>query len=175
MLSTIFSLVLYSTLFLQKADNLIDWSATRKLTWDDFQGSWSPESPNAALTSSSINVEFGYDKSGLTYSIKCRFNKDKSWGKIKNDYILAHEQGHFDIAEVHARKLNKALKKYVFNSKTVSTDINQIYESVMKEHHATQEKYDLETDHSRIPVKQQEWNKTIQAMLEQYKAFGNYR
>jgi hypothetical protein len=175
MVSTIFSLVLYSALLFQKADNLIDWSAKRKLTWNDFQGSWSPSSPNAALTSSSINVEFGYDNSGLTFSIRCRFNKDKSWGKIKNDYILSHEQGHFDIAEIHARKLNKALKKYVFNSKTVSTDINKIYEAVMKEHHALQEQYDLETDHSREMAKQLEWDKRIRDLLAEYQPYENYR
>lgn len=75
-------------LFLSAEDNLIEWSPSRKLTWDDFKGAPNPASTNAALTNSSINVEFGYNNRGLTYTIKCRFNKTLSWGRIKNDYIL---------------------------------------------------------------------------------------
>jgi|ADGO01.1.fsa_nt_gi hypothetical protein len=92
-------------------NSLIDWSASRKLTWDDFKGPVDPESKNAALTTSSINIEFGYDGTGLEYSIKCTFNKERSWVRIRNAEVLAHEQGHFDLAEIHARKLNKATRR----------------------------------------------------------------
>src|SRR5919112_1484552 len=106
-------------LFSTKQSNLIEWNAERRLTWNDFKAQPDKNSTNAALTSSSINIEFGYNSSGLKYNIKCRFDKNSSWGRIKNDYILSHEQGHFDIAEIHARKLHKALKAYKFQSRTV--------------------------------------------------------
>ena len=107
--------------------NLLEWSVDRKLTWKDFRAQPDKNSTNAALTSSSINIEFGYNNSGLKYKIKCRFDQNLSWGRIKNDYILAHEQGHFDIAEIHARKLHKLLKAYKFNNRTVAKDVNRIY------------------------------------------------
>ena len=62
----------------QQQNNLIDWNASRKLTWEDFKGPVDAESKNAALTSSSINIEFGYDNDGLEYTIKCSFNKQRS-------------------------------------------------------------------------------------------------
>ena len=155
----------------QSANDLIEWNESRKLSWSDFTGQPDASSPNAALTSSSINVEFGYDRTTLTYSIKCRFNKMRSWGKIKTDYILAHEQGHFDIAEIFARKLNKALKAYKFNSSTVGKDVNAIYDGVIKE----QQAYDHETDHSRNPVKQQEWVRKIAEELKTFEKFSNYK
>jgi predicted secreted Zn-dependent protease len=154
--------------------NLIEWSAERKLTWTDFKAQPDKNSTNAALTSSSINIEFGYTNSGLKYNIKCRFDQNLSWGRIKNDYILAHEQGHFDIAEIHARKLHKLLKAYKFNSRTVGKDVNRIYDTVMKEHHALQSQYDQETNYSRDPARQSAWKNKIEDILHELQEYSNY-
>lgn len=154
--------------------NLIEWSADRKLTWNDFKAQPDKNSTNAALTSSSINIEFGYNNSGLKYNIKCRFDQNLSWGRIKNDYILAHEQGHFDIAEIHARKLHKLLRAYKFNSRTVSKDVNRIYETVMKEHHTFQSQYDQETNYSRDPAQQNAWKDKIEEALKDLVEYSNY-
>ena len=159
----------------QQNNNLIDWNAARKLSWEDFKGPVDAESKNAALTSSSINIEFGYDDDGLEYSIKCAFNKQKSWVRIRNNEVLAHEQGHFDLAELHARKLYKAMKAYKFNANTVSKDVNTIYDSLMNAHHEAQNLYDAETDYSRNKVKQEEWQKKIADELKDLQAFANYK
>ncbi|HUR12586.1 MAG TPA: DUF922 domain-containing protein [Flavitalea sp.] len=163
--------------FLQGNDpsHLIDWNEERRLNWSDFKGEPDPGSTNAALTSSSITIEFGYSNRSMSYRIKCRFNTSSSWGRIKNDLILSHEQGHFDLAELHARKLNKALKAYVFNSRTVSRDVNAIYDSIMREHHIIQQEYDEETDHSRRPVAQSKWEKKISEELTMLEKYRNYR
>ena len=158
-----------------RQNNLIEWSAARKLTWDDFKATPNPASSNAALTSSSINIEFGYDNTGLDYSIKCSFDKTKSWVRIKNDVVLGHEQGHFDLAEVHARKLYKAMKEYKFNLQTVSNDVNKIYADIMKLHAETQNKYDQETDYSRNKVKQDEWQEKIEDELKGLDKFASYQ
>lgn len=174
MIVQLFTLLLAAAVINQN-NNLIDWSASRKLTWEDFKGPVDPESKNAALTSSSINIEFGYDDNGLEYSIKCSFNKEKSWVRIRNNEVLAHEQGHFDLAELHARKLFKAMKAYKFNARTVGKDVNNIYDSLMAEHHAAQNLYDQETDYSRNKVKQEEWQKKIADELKSLQAFAAYK
>lgn len=166
---------LLAAVVVQQNNNLIDWNASRKLTWDDFQGPVDTESKNAALTSSAINIEFGYDQRGLDYSIKCAFNKQKSWVRVRNNDVLAHEQGHFDLAELHARKLYRAMKQYKFNARTVSEDVNKIYESLMNEHHQAQSQYDQETDYSRNKVKQEEWLKKIADDLKSLQAFAAYK
>ena len=154
--------------------DLIEWNDTRRLVWADFKGKVPVNAANAALTNTSINVEFGFSKKGMTYSIKCRFDKNKSWVRVKNDLVLSHEQGHFDIAELHARKLNKALRDYRFNSKTVSEDVNKIYETVMKDHHAFQSEYDQQTDFSRKVEKQVEWLARIEKDLKSFEEYKNY-
>src|SRR3954464_14720897 len=100
MMQKLFLLLIPVFSFLSVDDNLIEWSPARKLTWSDFKGKPDPLSDNAALTNSTINFEYGITEKGFTHSIKCRFNKNLSWGRIKNEYILNHEQGHFDIAEI---------------------------------------------------------------------------
>lgn len=156
------------------ANNLIDWDASRKLTWTDFTGKPDPLSTNAALTSSGITIEFGMDKDGLTHTISCRFDKNKSWVRIKNDYILNHEQGHFDIAEIHARLLHKELSAYTFNRKSFNDDIRDIYNGVMKLHVAAQRNYDLETNHSLDSTQQRLWDAKIHSMLKEYEKYSDY-
>jgi hypothetical protein len=178
--STIFSMLTPVVSFLllvfttSQKDNLIPWSASRKLTWEDFKARPDAGSTNAALTSSSINIDFGYSEKGMEYAIRCHFDKTKSWVRIRNNGVLAHEQGHFDLAELYARKLSKAMKDYKFYAKTVGDDVNRIYDNIMKAHHEAQFTYDNETDYSRNKVKQEEWLQKISTDLSSLQPFANY-
>ena len=174
MITSFFSWMLLTLAVIQQT-NLIPRNAARKLTWEDFKASPDPHSSNAALTSSSINIEFGYDDERLQYSIRCAFDKNRSWVRIRNSDVLAHEQGHFDIAEVFARKLNQAMKEYHFNAKTVSKDVNDIYENMMNLHRQAQEQYDKETDYSRSKTRQEEWLKKIQQQLKDLADYAAYQ
>jgi hypothetical protein len=174
MSKALFSLLLLCITVIQ-SNNLIPWSASRKLTWSDFTGRPDPNSPNAALTSSNINIDFSYNEKGFTYFITCNFNKNRSWVRIRNNDVLTHEQGHFDIAEIYARKLNKLMKAYQFNEETAGNDVNQLYETTMKQHRQTQIQYDQETDYSRNRPKQEEWLKKISDDLKSLEAFANYQ
>lgn len=154
----------------------IPWSTSRKLTWPDFKSRPDNNSVNAALTSSKIIFNYGYgSEKGFTYTIACVFDKNSSWGKIKTDYILSHEQGHFDIAEIYARKLNKALKAYTFNASTVTREVPAIYQQLMKEESAYQNQYDDETNFSRNKEQQAVWLEKIQHQLDGLKEYAGYK
>lgn len=176
-LKGIFEMHLYLLILLTffQSSRTIEWNQERKLTWEDFKGKPEINSTKAALTYSSIHAQFGYNDKALQYTITCTFDGMKSWGRIKNDYILAHEQGHFDLTEVFARKLNKNLSEYRFNKKTVGDDINKIYQSVVDELTSVQQKYDRETDHSRDFPLQAQWNRTIDSLLTVTHNFRNYK
>ncbi len=158
-----------------KPESLVDWSAERRLTWSDFQGKPDPSTGNAALTSTSINIDYSYNQKELRYTIRCQFDPAKSWGRVRNEHILGHEQAHFDIAEVHARLLYKMLKEYKFKSSSVNEDIAKIYEAVMQRHHDMQSLYDSETDYSRNPKIQDVWEEKIQQTLGTLVTFAEYR
>ncbi|HLX91172.1 MAG TPA: DUF922 domain-containing protein [Puia sp.] len=155
-------------------DDQIEWSAVRKLTWTDFKQRPDPSSPNAALTSSIIKYDFGYnDVDGLSFHIHCEFDPEASWGRTKTDYILSHEQGHFDITEIYARKLDKAFKEYK-PTPDIKKKINKIYMGLMAELHEYQEKYDAATNFSLNHDKQQEWLQKISNQLKELEPYSNY-
>jgi predicted secreted Zn-dependent protease len=175
MLHKICLLILPLFLSLPNEDNMIEWSPSRKLTWADFKGTPDPSSTNAALTSSAITLSSEYSNKGIRYIVNCRFNKLLSWARIRNDYILNHEQGHFDIAEAHARLLYKSLSEYKFNNRTANEDVNRIYSETMKEHVTMQKQYDLQTNHSLDSTEQTNWNKKIAARLNELAEYSDYK
>ena len=158
----------------QQDNSLIDWRANYKLAWNDFKAIPDKNSPNAALTSTAIKIDFSYKNDELKYHISCRFDKYASWGRIKNEYILSHEQAHFDIAEIYARKLNKALKEYKPDPFTVKEDINKIYGRLMHAHHAMQVEYDEATNYSLNVIEQAKWLKKINERLNELKNYADY-
>ncbi len=157
-----------------KDEELLNWNAARKLTWADYKANPKPESDAAASTTTYLGINYNITSTNFSYKIESRFSKTRSWGLHKTDYILSHEQGHFDIAEVFARKLYKKMSEYVFNKKTYQKDLKKIYEEVTQEKEETQNDYDRETRHSMNRPKQAEWLKKIAEMLEEYKNYAGY-
>lgn len=152
----------------------IPWAEDRRLLWDDFQCKPQRQGDAVASTSTSLGIAYQIKNGVLTYHITCNFSKQKSWGVLKTDYILAHEQAHFDITELHARRLYQALKAYPFSATTYKQDIAAIYERIVAEKEAMQEEYDGQTDHSRKRRVQYDWLDRIDAMLLETEAFAKY-
>ena len=155
-------------------EQFIEWSSSKKLTWADYLASPSSLSDAAAITSTALGIEYHFRNNVLAYKITCRFSKTRSWGKSKTIYILQHEQGHFDITEIFARKLAKEIKQYKFDPRKYQEDLGKIYKKVMDEKEEYQNKYDIETDYSRNKEKQAEWLKKIDEELEYLDGFANY-
>jgi predicted secreted Zn-dependent protease len=168
-------LIIPSVLFAQSKDEeLLDWSTSRKLAWKDYKAHPDPANDDAASTTTYLGIEYNITSSSFDYKIQSRFSKTRSWGRYKDDYVLSHEQGHFDLAEVFARKLNKQMSEYVFNKKTYQRDLSKIYQNILDEKEKIQNDYDKETNHSINKEKQAEWLKKISEMLKDYKDFAGY-
>lgn len=170
LLSLYFPLVLFS----QQDSESIPWSETRKLSWDDFKAAPQRNGDVAALTATNLGFSYNVINGKVSFTIECHFEKSRSWGWVKNDWILQHEQGHFDIAEIFARKLYKAVSEYVFNKASFQKDLDAIYKNVVAEKEQFQLAYDNETDYSRKKNNQEEWLKKIAAELNQHKLWASY-
>jgi hypothetical protein len=157
-----------------ETEEFITWTNDRLLTWEDFKCEPRTGTDAVASTSTSLGIAYQLIDGELNYDITCNFSKVKSWGLMKTDYILAHEQGHFDITEIFARKLYEALQNYDFNKKTFKRDISEIYQSIVKQKEEFQKMYDGETDHSRNRKVQYEWLEKIQKMIDETQAFEMY-
>jgi hypothetical protein len=166
--------VLPLLLFLRFEEDFIKWQENRKLTWDDFKAAPVKLGNTAAMTTTHLGFSYNVVNGKVTYKIDCRFEKNKSWGLVKNDWILKHEQGHFDIAEIFARKLNKSVYEYQFNKSTFQKDLDAIYKSVVDEKEKFQQLYDNETDYSRNKSQQEGWFKKIENDLNQNRTWAGY-
>ena len=157
-----------------KNEELIFWKEDQKLRWTDYKGKSDPSVGAAASTATYLGIDYNFSPRGLTYKITCSFSKNKSWTLHKSEYILSHEQGHFDIAEVHARILNKKMAAYKFDRNTYKNDLRKIYEEVISEKELMQNKYDEETNHSIEKDKQVEWLQKIKALLKDTEPYKYY-
>lgn len=155
-------------------DDYIKWNESRKLTWDDFKAPPQKIGNTAAMTTTHLGFSYNVKNGSVSYLIDCRFEKNKSWGLVKNDWILKHEQGHFDIAEIFARKLYKAINEYQFNKMSFQKDLDAIYRSIVSEKEKFQQQYDDETDYSCNKPNQEDWFKKIEKALKEHKSWAGY-
>ncbi len=156
--------------FSQEYDT-IPWTKERKLIWKDFKGKPKRGFKAAAITASGITYSFSSLARGneveVDFKVNAYFYPDQSWYDAENcdDVILGHEQLHFDISELYARKLRKRLNELTF-SLNIKKEVRVIYNDILNELDDFQERYDWETNFSRDIEKQLEWNKKVAELLE---------
>lgn len=140
------------------------------VSWADFKPVSSMDGPESAHIHIAISSAVEYDEGNLKIEIKCYMIREKSnviKGK-ETDYLLNHEQKHYDLQEVFARKIRKRyLEKtdYVFDN--LQKDLNDIFNDEIRKSHELQALYDAETDHSINEEKQNEWNTKISNLLKE--------
>jgi len=151
----------------------ISWAEDRKLTWEDFKGVPSGPPDYVASTNSGVSFSFSYkERNGrgiVDYTIKSFFYPELSWyrpEKVSN-YILGHEQMHFDISELCARKLRKSLAELPHDRdfKAISENIYNQNEADRRE---MQSQYDKDSDHSKDRDGEYRWREYIAEQLEAY-------
>jgi len=157
-----------------KGDNLKLWDPNNKLTWKDFVDTTLTHSDRAALTNSGIRLDFNQtSQHSITINVFSAMDRDKSWvdRNKKSDYILSHEQYHFNITEYWARKLKKDLSAEHFTTKNLKEKVSSISKDNIAQLHDMQDEYDHDTKHSEIEPEQKRWEKKVDDLLksvEQY-------
>lgn len=145
----------------------INWSADRKLCWEDFKGEADSTRDYAAYTSYTISSSYTQKSDTLTILLSNTFVPNLSWVKANKQTpdLLAHEQLHFDIAELYARKTRKEFSQ--LSSKTnLESQWKKIYNKYQSELDKEQNRYDKETDYSRNVLNQKKWNNSIKKRLD---------
>ena len=156
------------------AQDTIYWQPSYKLKWEDFQGIPDSSSKDGAISRPVIKYHLSANEDSFNVKVICFFIKSKSWSKFKkNDTLLLHEQGHFDIAELFARKLRKAFAEYKFNAQTVGKDIDNLFIFNRQERTEMDMLYDKETNHSQNTQQQILWNKKIKAKLDSFQKYAS--
>lgn len=172
-------------------EDFILWQENKKLKIQDFKA----ENKDTIKVNrqqflgaiSAIRIEyssFQRNKNSVPdFSIKTYFDPNESWMLLKNDYVLQHEQIHFDLTELYARKMRKSVEslrqKNITNISIYRKKIQ--HWNVMKETASNQFDADNEDYYIKIGQKilfqknpkQEAWKKKVDRELFQYSLFKN--
>lgn len=158
-------------------EETISWSESRKLNWADFKGEVNPNSDAVALTASGITFGFSVSTSGsriVNYSttVEAHFYPNKSWydKERADDYILGHEQLHFDITELYTRLFRQRLSQLRINQ-NIRKQMKAIHEAINAELDETQKRYDEQSSHSINTEVQLQWQQLIAEELLKLEEF----
>lgn len=173
-LTFVFCLLATHVMFGQK----IIWQEEQKLVWDNFKNPVKRKNNPDVAAYTNCGWEYSVVKSSnpkspVKIEIKTVFNEDKSWKDVKkiNEYILLHEQKHFDIAELFVRKFRKNVAEKIRNSGDYDRLFKSIYNTVYNDYKNFQIAYDRDTRHGIDEVKQAEYNAAISRELENLKSY----
>ena len=172
-------------------DDFILWQENKKLKIQDFKAdnkdTIKVNRQQFLGAISAIRIEyssFQRNKNSVPeFSIKTYFDPNESWMLLKNDYVLQHEQIHFDLTELYARKMRKSVES--LRQKNI-TNIS-IYRKKIQHWNAMKEKasnqFDADNQDYYIKIgqkilfqknpKQEAWKKKVDRELFQYSLFKN--
>lgn len=172
------------------------WQAQSPLTWDDFQAqpsssafaaqtvwTWSLQSPAVIACVPDQERAWNCTARLERVLVQTLFLKSFSWVKSiakGNAALLAHEQGHFDLAEVFARRAARSLEPLAASASSderldaenqaleqFQQRVNRMVETWLQPAQTEQDRYDRETRHGTDRSQQFRWTSSIQAWLAQ--------
>ncbi len=153
--------------------NELPWDPKRKLGGGDFKGT--PPKGSELSAESGVYFKTYFDSTLKKWVVVAFFDTQESWIKPgdKNDAALInHEQRHFDLAELFARKLRKKISELPKKDQT-QNNIDKLAKETTDEMNKEQDKHDKDTEHGTNEEKQKEWNSNIDKGLEEYKAYAS--
>ena len=152
-------------------DTLI-WSESYQLAWTDFLG---PVRTSDFAAES--NCMFNYKarpeiRNGiltLYVNFDACFIKGSSWVKDggEKDSLLLHEQYHFNICEMYARRFRKKLMNMALRPMKIEQQVKSLFDEVWTAYVQAQNDYDEQTRHGLITSEQNRWMREVDSELAQ--------
>ncbi len=158
-----------------ESNNTILWNQNIQLEWKDFSGEIDPNLFGSALTTYSIeiipeNVLVDREDNIQGYenlTVIAKFYKDKSWSVVKTYELLSHEQLHFDIAELYARKIRKKFSGLKEKGEQKFSSYATAYEVLWQKCREYQKTYDYNTKNGILIARNKWWiNKVNEELTE---------
>lgn len=171
-------LIVFCSFFLIQDEPVLSWKESHKLTWSDFKGT--PNLRDSAVAVTASGISFGYsikqtnnEVTNFSTQVHAHFYPEQSWYKPDRAdiHVLNHEQLHFDITELHARKLRYEISKLKITNH-VKSELKTLQKNINIELKKLQDKYDLETNFSRNKEAQAQWKAYI---TQELKRFSKYK
>ena len=156
-----------------------EWTATKRLSWGDYLGRPDMMSNASALTVYQLSIEHGCSDGVFSFRVAVMFQPHRSWVKASlllrgagdERRVLEHEQGHFDLGEVQARRLRRALGTLQEPCTLPAADVNKTASKFVIEDAELQQRYDHETVYGLDRRRQATWEDDIRKQLKLLAAY----
>jgi hypothetical protein len=154
-------------------DHGFPWSATRRLAWSDFEGEPPAQDDKSARTAYGLFYGWHCRGHAMTFSVITGFRRRGSWVKplvhrnpAESARVLRHEQTHFDIAEVYARRMRRTFAALENPCGKSDGALHAVARDILEAEKTEQRRYDAETRHSLVIERQQAWERDVARLLE---------
>jgi hypothetical protein len=162
-----------------KDHDCLAWDAAVKLKWEDFQGTPDADSTlQKTKTNGDLSYDYKLQKEVIHVTIVACFHRNKSWvvsaKNARTPALLKHEQLHFDMTELMARKVRKDISGRV--SKDIpgtQAFIDKANDTYKAELDSLSQLYDEETNYGTTDSKQKKWETKIAGELKKLETFSN--
>ncbi len=124
-----------------------------------------------ATTVTVVDYQMSCTGTDFTWQVVSRFLPRGSWVKPnhlmqrQSAQTLLHEQGHFDLSEVHARRARGTLRGLAAPCALTDDEQNALIAGFQQQGHALQVQYDRETAHGTDLRRQREWEGRVEGWL----------
>jgi hypothetical protein len=158
-------------------DDIVRWTDTTKLSWDDFQGKPPKEAKAYSEIVIQLPAKFNEEKflTSASATVECYVDRRSSWVKKPQakSQLLLYNQTLFNIYEVYARKLRKNFAGTDFSVENPSAVLDSIYKIHIDELSKITARFRRESGTGTKDKKIKEWSGKIAVELkelEEYKS-----
>jgi hypothetical protein len=159
---------------------LLVWSAENPPSWKEFRGRAKRKGTTAAQTSSGVTYLIQCRQSRFGFAVLATFSPGESWvrpdipgNSVASRQSLRHERTHFDLTELFARRLRKALTGAERICPGREDEVQRVFDRLTEDSRHEQERYDHETAHGMARDAQARWDGKVRASLDSLARYGN--
>ncbi len=162
------------------SEHAFAWSRRRRLVWGDFQGSPPSEGREGAKTAYILFYAWKCRGDAFQFQTVAAFRPRASWVKpaivrdsAESRRALGHEQTHFDLSELGARRLRRYFAQLAAPCGKSDEELGALARRLVDEEKAEQRRYDTETEHGLDPRRQAEWRSETTRRLAALDRYGS--
>jgi hypothetical protein len=162
------------------AREALRWSAARPLAWTDFRGTAPSGGMEGAQTAYGLFYGLRCTRDVFQFQVTTGFLPRDSWVKPsvlasadESRRTLAHEQTHFDLSEVYARRMRRYFAELFRPCDQPLDRWRTVAEKFVRDESSAQDRYDDETRHGLIADRQRTWTADVTDQLKELGKFSN--
>lgn len=158
--------------------NVIFWDDEVRLGWGDFRKNYRSRNNYHASSATGIYSFWNCDSNRFSFVVGAFFDKNESWvmswvqfDRRRKGFLLNHEQTHFDLTEVYARKIRREFARLQQPCRKSDDELNAIVNRYLEQFQEEEKRYDAETQHGIDERKQYDWDRKVYEQLDELQQF----